>query len=93
MGPIQMSVKSSTLIYSLPLQHWYQIMSPNDLEQLEVEIESMKAWYSELATYLQASLQDPTITAEEFAVGATQATRVLVRLKASHDQLNAHRAA
>ena len=68
-------------------------MTPIELEQLEVEIESMKEWYSELAAYLQASLEDPSVTAEAFAVGATQATRVLVRLKASHDQLNAQRAA
>ena len=68
-------------------------MTPKELEQLEVEIESMKAWYSELALFLQKSLEDPEVTPEEFAVGATQATRLLVRLKASHDQLNAQRAA
>jgi len=66
-------------------------MTPIELEQLEVEIESMKAWYSELAEFLQKSLGDPNVTPEEFAIGATQATRVLVRLKASHDQLNAQR--
>lgn len=68
-------------------------MTNPELEQLEVEIESMKEWYSELAEFLQASLNDPDISPAEFAVGATQATRVLVRLKASHDQLNAERAA
>lgn len=68
-------------------------MSPIELERLEVEIESMKAWYSELAEFLQKSLGDPNVTPEEFAVGATQATRVLVRLKASHDQLNAQQSA
>ena len=68
-------------------------MTHIELEQLEVEIESMKEWYSELAAFLKASLDDLNVSAEEFAVGATQATRVLVRLKASHDQLNSHRAA
>ena len=68
-------------------------MTPIVLEQLEVEIESMKEWYSELADFLQKSLSDPNVTPEDFAVGATQATRILVRLKASHDQLNAQRAA
>jgi len=68
-------------------------MTNSELEQLEVEIDSMKAWYSELASYLQKSLEDPSVTSEEFAVGATQATRVLVRLKASCDQLNKQRAA
>jgi hypothetical protein len=68
-------------------------MTPIELEQLEVEIESMKEWYSELANFLQKSLNDPNVTPEDFAVGATQATRVLVRLKASHDQLNRQRAA
>lgn len=67
-------------------------MTRIELEQLEVEIESMKAWYSELAEFLQKSLSDPEVTPEEFAVGATQATRVLVRLKASNDQLNSQRA-
>ena len=68
-------------------------MTQIEMEQLEVEIESMKDWYSELAGFLQKSLEDPTVTPEEFAVGATQATRVLVRLKASCDQLNKQRAA
>ena len=58
-------------------------------ERLEAEIETLQRWYDELREFLDAGLQDGSVTHEVFSDAATMATRVVIRLKSLYSKVEA----
>lgn len=64
------------------------MVSQQDRDRLIAEIDALNRLYEDTKTFLEAGLQDATITQEDFAEGAMRAMRLLIRLKVMLDDFS-----
>ena len=64
------------------------MVSQQDRDRLIAEIDALNRLYEDTKAFLEAGLQDPGISQEDFAEGAMRAMRLLIRLKVMLDDFS-----
>lgn len=65
-----------------------QMVSQQDRDRLIAEIDALNRLYEDTKAFLEAGLQDPSISQEDFAEGSMRAMRLLIRLKVMLDDFS-----